>query len=89
MRQSQADIIRMPVKRPSMHEITALGAATAAALAIGIWSDPTELSGLKRSRETTFKHQISEPESKSMYRSWSKAVEMSRGWTEHRETEAV
>lgn len=89
MQQSQADIIRIPVKRPSMHEITALGAATAAALAVGIWSDPTELSGLKRSRETTFGHQISESESKSMYKSWSKAVEMSRGWVEHRDSETV
>ena len=89
MWQSQADIIRMPVKRPLMHEITALGAATAAALAIGIWSDPNELKGLKRSRETVFNHKISESESTSMYRSWSKAVQMSRGWVEHSETEIV
>ena len=81
--QSQADIIRIPVERPAMHEITALGAAIAAGLATGVWKDPSEVRGFNKSNRTVFRHKITETQSRKMYKTWSKAVEMSRGWTEN------
>ncbi|PGH11670.1 glycerol kinase [Polytolypa hystricis UAMH7299] len=87
--QSQADIIRIPVERPSMHEITALGAAVAAGLAIDIWKDLDELNGMNESNRTVFEHQISEAQSSRMYKQWSKAVEMSRGWCDNSEIDAT
>ncbi|EFR03779.1 glycerol kinase [Nannizzia gypsea CBS 118893] len=78
--QSQADIIRIPVKRPAMHEVTALGAAIAAGIAIKIWDGPQNLDGLKQSDKTVFEPKLPEEESNRIYKKWSKAVEMSRGW---------
>jgi glycerol kinase len=41
--QFQADILGVPVVRPKLSETTALGAAYAAGLAVGFWSDEAEL----------------------------------------------
>ena len=42
--QFQADILGVPVVRPRMTETTALGAAYAAGLAVGYWSNRDELA---------------------------------------------
>ncbi|EDN03684.1 hypothetical protein HCAG_01549 [Histoplasma mississippiense (nom. inval.)] len=82
--QSQSDIIQLPISRPEMHEITALGAAIAAGYAIGIFKDLEALRGTNKSRRSTiFKPEIAESESARMYKQWSKAVEMSRGWLDN------
>jgi len=47
-----------------MRETTALGAAIAAGFAIDIWKEFEELK----------------EQSEKMYRRWTKAVEMSKGW---------
>lgn len=72
----------MPVKRPSMHETTALGAAIAAGFAIDIWKDYSELKDMDRANRTTFTPHISEVQSQKMYKTWTKAVEMARGWVD-------
>ncbi|MCP4666418.1 MAG: glycerol kinase, partial [Deltaproteobacteria bacterium] len=41
--QFQSDILDVPVIRPGITETTALGAAYAAGLAVGFWSDPEDL----------------------------------------------
>ena len=41
--QMQADLLGIPIHRPEMKETTALGAAIAAGLAVGIWKDLTEV----------------------------------------------
>jgi glycerol kinase len=41
--QTQCDLISIPVDRPRMRETTALGAAFAAGLAVGLWKDFDEL----------------------------------------------
>jgi glycerol kinase len=41
--QTQCDLISIPVDRPKMRETTALGAAFAAGLAVGLWKDFDEL----------------------------------------------
>lgn len=71
----------MPVERPAMHETTALGAAIAAAFAIDVWKDFADLKYMNRANRATFHPRISQKASGRMYKRWSKAVEMSRGWT--------
>ena len=63
-----------------MRETTALGAAIAAGFAVDIWKEFGELKELNRTNRTIFKPQISDKESEVLYKRWSKAVEMSRGW---------
>ncbi|OJD21709.1 glycerol kinase [Blastomyces percursus] len=87
--QSQSDIIQMPIERPQMHEITALGAAIAAGYAIGIFKDLDALRGMNKSSRTVFKPQIAESESSRMYKQWSKAVEMSRGWLDNNTIQSI
>jgi glycerol kinase len=65
-----------------MHETTALGAAIAAAFAIDVWKDFSDLKHMNRANRATFEPQISSKASSKMYKRWSKAVEMSRGWTQ-------
>jgi len=63
-----------------MHETTALGAAIAAGFAIDVWKEFSDLKHMNRANTATFKPQISKKASVRMYKTWSKAVEMSRGW---------
>ncbi|KAE8355845.1 hypothetical protein BDV28DRAFT_20743 [Aspergillus coremiiformis] len=80
--QTQADIIQIPVERPAMHETTALGAAIAAGFAINIWKEFSELKNMNRANRTIFEPHLSTTQSSKMYKQWTKAVEMSRGWTD-------
>jgi glycerol kinase len=43
--QFQADLLGVPVRRPTLAETTALGATYLAGLAEGVWSSPEELGG--------------------------------------------
>ncbi|GIJ81909.1 glycerol kinase [Aspergillus pseudoviridinutans] len=86
--QTQADIIQIPVERPAMHETTALGAAIAAGFAIDVWKEFSELKNMNRANRTTFTPRISPTQSARMYKQWSKAVEMSRGWLDTSEIES-
>lgn len=63
-----------------MHETTALGAAIAAGFAINIWKDFSELKHMNRANRASFTPTMSVKASSRMYKKWSKAVEMSRGW---------
>ncbi|XP_062939295.1 glycerol kinase isoform X2 [Cynocephalus volans] len=78
--QLQADILYIPVVKPSMPETTALGAAMAAGAAEGVavWSlDPEDLSAVTMER---FEPQINAEESEIRYSTWKKAVMKSMGW---------
>jgi len=79
--QLQADILGVPVVRPTVHETTALGAAYAAGLATGLWSGLDELRanwGIDR----VFEPQWSDDRRETAYAGWKRAVERSRGWME-------
>jgi len=77
--QLQADIVGVPVVRPIVHETTALGAAYAAGLATGLWSNLDELR-VNWGVERTFEPQWTADRRETAYTSWKKAVERSRGW---------
>ncbi|CEO60934.1 Putative Glycerol kinase [Penicillium brasilianum] len=79
--QTQADLISIPVYRPQMRETTALGAAIAAGLAVGMWRNFAELRDINRAGGAVFEPQITREESAANFGKWEKAVRMSRGWT--------
>lgn len=78
--QTQADLISIPVYRPKMRETTALGAAIAAGLAVGIWRNFAELRDINRAGGAVFEPRITREESAHKFGEWEKAVRMSRGW---------
>ena len=86
--QTQADLISIPVDRPSMRETTSLGAAIAAGFAFDVWKDFSELKDVNREGRTIFKPQISKEEGAKMFRLWEKAVKMCQGWVADEEKES-
>ncbi|KAK5996798.1 Glycerol kinase [Cladobotryum mycophilum] len=78
--QTQSDLIGIPVNRPSMRETTALGAAIAAGLAVGVWESFEDLKDVNTEGRTIFKPQIPEEEANKKFSRWEKAVQMSKGW---------
>jgi glycerol kinase len=79
--QFQADILGVPVIRPKVAETTALGAAYAAGLATGFWSEVEDL------RENWAEDKRWEPQMDSSardraYHFWKKAVERTFAWAE-------
>ncbi len=75
----QAEQSRMPVARPRTLESTALGAATLAGLAEGVWSSLDELAAHWEA-ETVFEPQLPVELADATYAVWSRAVEKSKGW---------
>ncbi|RDA94242.1 hypothetical protein CP533_0568 [Ophiocordyceps camponoti-saundersi (nom. inval.)] len=80
--QTQADLIGIPVNRPAMRETTALGAAIAAGLAVGVWESVDDLRHVNTEGRTMFRPAISAGEASRRFDRWEKAVQMSRGWAE-------
>ncbi|KAB5543058.1 glycerol kinase [Coniochaeta sp. 2T2.1] len=78
--QAQADIARIPVDRPAMRETTALGAAVAAGLAVGVWDELEDLSDVNSVGRRVFTPKMDEEKAERMFAKWNQAVEMSRGW---------
>ncbi|WP_087874244.1 glycerol kinase GlpK [Arthrobacter globiformis] len=77
--QFQADILGVPVIRPQVIETTALGAAYAAGLAVGVWKDLGELSA-NWSEDARWEPQTDKAEQERQMRLWKKAVTKSMGW---------
>src|SRR6185312_3460396 len=79
--QFQADVLGVPVVRPRITETTALGAAYLAGLGVGFWSSLDELAR-NWQVERRFEPRMSRDEATARMRSWSRAVERSRGWAD-------
>uniref|UniRef100_A0A8D0A5I7 glycerol kinase n=1 Tax=Sander lucioperca TaxID=283035 RepID=A0A8D0A5I7_SANLU len=78
--QLQADILCIPVVRPSMSETTALGAAMAAGAAegVGVWNlSPSHLPHVTSEK---YQPQINSDESEFRFARWKKAVQRSMNW---------
>jgi glycerol kinase len=83
--QFQADIVDRPVVRPAIKETTALGAAFAAGLAIGVFHDLDDL----RSRwvESRRWHpQMDDARRQPLIRQWTRAVSRSLDWMDEAAT---
>ena len=79
--QFQADILGLPVERPSNTESTALGAAYLAGLATGFWKDEAELATHLRI-ERRFEPAMPASRRESLYADWLRAVERARRWSQ-------
>ena len=79
--QFQADILGVPVVRPVVAETTALGAAYAAGLAVGFWSD---LDDLRKNwqEDSRWEPKMGEEERERLLRNWKKAVTKTFDWVD-------
>ncbi|MGJ0511344.1 glycerol kinase GlpK [Methylocystis sp.] len=77
--QFQADIIDAPVVRPSQLELTAVGAAYAAGLAVGVYKSLDDIAAHTRESRRFTPH-MTPQERARLIASWEKAVERSLGW---------
>jgi glycerol kinase len=77
----QAEQSRMPVARPRSLESTALGAATVAGLAEGVWSSLSEMAALWEA-EAVFEPQLPAELADATHAVWRRAVEKSMGWAD-------
>jgi glycerol kinase len=79
--QFQSDILGVPVVRPKVAETTALGAAYAAGLATGFWSNIEDLRE-NWQIDRTWSPQMNPDQRQSLYKHWKKAVERTFSWVE-------
>ena len=79
--QTQSDISRVPVVRPSCVETTAMGAAYLAGLAVGYWKDLDEIRQYWIP-DRTFAPQISPEERVERLKNWKRAVKCATLWAE-------
>ena len=79
--QLQADILGVPVSRPVVAETTALGAAYAAGLATGFWSNIEELKA-NWNESKRWQPQWSEEQREAGYAGWKKAVQRTLDWVD-------
>jgi glycerol kinase len=77
--QFQADILGVPVIRPVVAETTALGAAYAAGLAVGIWESLDELRA-NWGEGRRWDPAMDESDRAATYARWKKAVERTLDW---------
>ena len=79
--QFQADITNANIKKPVIKEITALGAAYLAGLAVGVWKDKEELLE-NFVLEQEYKPSMDGEKVNKLVKTWRKAVERSKDWEE-------
>ena len=77
--QFQADVLGIPVVRPSIVETTALGAAYAAGLATGLFPDLADLRSRWQAQHT-WTPRIDDAERDCLHRGWLKAIGRSLDW---------
>ncbi|MGG3798702.1 glycerol kinase GlpK [Metabacillus fastidiosus] len=70
----QADILNVPVERPTVNETTALGAAYLAGLAVGYWENQAEIAK-QWSVDKLFSPTMEEGAREKLYDGWKKAVQ--------------
>ncbi len=77
--QFQADVLGVAVRRPTVQETTAVGAAYLAGLAEGVWASPTEAAA-SWAEQSVFEPSMPGDDVARRYDEWHRAVERARGW---------
>jgi glycerol kinase len=80
--QFQADVLGVPVIRPTVAETTSLGAAYAAGLAVGFWKEVEDLRE-NWGKDKEWQPQMDASKRDEQYRFWKKAVTKTFDWVEH------
>ncbi len=79
--QFQSDVVGVPVIRPVINETTALGAAYAAGIAVGVWRDFSDVSANWR-EEQRWLPNMDQDTRAAQYALWKKAVSRTLHWIE-------
>jgi len=79
--QFQADMLNVPVVRPVVNELTALGTAYLAGLAVGYWAGMDELLD-KWALDRKFIPNMTEEVRAKNFKGWKKAVDRSLNWVD-------
>ncbi|UTZ22551.1 glycerol kinase GlpK [Vibrio campbellii] len=79
--QFQSDVLNTEVHRPQVTEVTALGAAYLAGLAVGFWGSIDELQD-KAVLDRTFEPHDDEEKRNRRYKGWKRAVKCAQTWSE-------
>jgi len=77
--QFQADVLGVPVVRPSITETTALGAAYLAGLGTGFWKNAEQISNLPR-EERLFEPRLPRAQVEAMRERWNEAISRAKSW---------
>jgi glycerol kinase len=79
--QFQADVLGVPVIRPTVAETTSLGAAYAAGLAVGFWKEVNDLRA-NWGKDKDWSPKMDKAEVDREYKQWKKAVTRTFDWVE-------
>ncbi|WP_114786347.1 glycerol kinase GlpK [Vibrio tetraodonis] len=79
--QFQSDVLDTQVLRPQVTEVTALGAAYLAGLAVGFWQSLDEVAG-KATIDKTFVPHHDEEKRSRRYKGWKRAVKCAQVWAQ-------
>lgn len=79
--QFQSDVVGVPVIRPVINETTALGAAYAAGIAVGVWQDFGDVTSNWR-EDRRWLPNMDEATRVTQYAAWKKAVSRTLNWIE-------
>ncbi|MFA0147703.1 MULTISPECIES: glycerol kinase GlpK [Vibrio] len=79
--QFQSDVLDTEVHRPQVTEVTALGAAYLAGLAVGFWDSIDELQD-KAVLDRTFMPHHDEEKRNRRYKGWKRAIKCAQVWSE-------
>jgi len=79
--QIQSDLLQVNVVRPKITEITALGAAYLAGLAVNYWSDIKDIKE-QWQIDRTFSPMIEAEENHALIKGWHRAVNASKAWAD-------
>jgi len=79
--QFQADMLGVPVVRPTILETTALGAAYLAGLAVGYWRDDAEVAANWKI-DRRFEPAMSRDQAATLQAGWNKAVTRAKDWAQ-------
>lgn len=77
--QFQSDVLNTEVQRPTVTEVTALGAAYLAGLAVGYWHSIDELKN-KAQIDRVFTPCEDDGKRERRHRGWQRAIECAKGW---------
>jgi glycerol kinase len=77
--QFQADVLGVPVIRPTVTETTAAGAAYLAGLGVGFWRDVSEVARIWQP-ERTFSPALDTDARQAAYQAWRAAVQRARSF---------
>jgi glycerol kinase len=77
--QFQADVLGIPIEKPVVTEMAALGAAYLAGMGIGFWKSKDEIRKQWKI-EKIYEPDMSEEKREELYEGWTRAVKRSFGW---------